>query len=204
MARVGIDLGTTFSVVAYYDVDAKRVEVIPDEETTQNRVASAVYYQESGEPIAGWTALNMAPSGPERLVQWVKMSIGTDFKKEIGDKEYTPENVSAEILKKLKHNAEVYLGEAVEEVVITVPAYFGDAQRHATLKAAEQAGWFVDWDNLGKEEDKSEVRLLAEPSPASGAHCRKVNEGRAKEYFEMRTSDKERWKRLCERCHNNG
>jgi molecular chaperone DnaK len=170
MARVGIDLGTTFSVVAFYDVDARRVEVIPDEETTQNLVPSAVYYPENGEPIVGWTALNMAGSDPDRLVRWIKMSMGIDFKKKIGDREYTPEDVSSEILKKLRRNAEIYLGEEVEEAVVTVPAYFRDAQRYATLKAAELAGWFVDWDNLGKSEDKSNVRLLAEPSAAALAY----------------------------------
>jgi molecular chaperone DnaK len=157
MARFGIDLGTTFSSIAYYDVNAKRVTVIPDEITSQLLVPSAVYYPETGVPIVGQNALNMAAQDPDRLVRWIKMSMGTDFKKKIGDKEYTPEQVSAEILKKLKHNAEVYMGEEVEAVVVTVPAYFGDAQRHATMKAAELAGLNV-------------VRLLAEPSAAALAY----------------------------------
>jgi len=161
MVRLGIDLGTTFSVVSYYD--GHRVEVIPDPETSgQLIVPSAVYYPEDGAPIVGWTALNKAAEDPNRLVQWVKMSMGTDFKKKIGDKEYTPEQVSAEILKKLKQNAEVYLGEDVEEVVVTVPAYFGDAQRNATMKAAEIAGLNV-------------VRLLAEPSAAALAYVVEAN-----------------------------
>jgi molecular chaperone DnaK len=162
MARIGIDLGTTFSVVAYYDVDARRVEVIPDAETAQLTVPSAVYYPESGDPIVGWTALNKAAEAPDRLVRWIKMSMGTDFKKQIGDQEYTPEDVSAEILKKLKQNAEIYLGEEVEGVVITVPAYFGDAQRHATQQAAELVGLNV-------------VRLLAEPSAAALAYVVEAN-----------------------------
>jgi molecular chaperone DnaK len=157
MALCGIDLGTTFSVIARYDVEARRVEIIPDEETAQNLVPSAVFYPESGNPIVGWTALNMAAQDPDRLVQWIKMNMGTDFKKKIGDREYTPTEVSAEILKKLKHNAEVYLNEKVEAVVITVPAHFGDGARHATEEAAKLA-------------DLKVVRLLAEPSAAALAY----------------------------------
>ncbi len=157
MARVGIDLGTTFSVISYYDVDARRVEVIPDEESTQLTIPSAVYYPESGDPIAGWMAMNLAVSEPDRLVRWIKMSMGTDYKKNIGDVEYSPEEVSAEILKKLKKNAEAYLNEEVESAVITVPAYFNDTARYATEEAAKLAGLEV-------------TRLLAEPSAAALAY----------------------------------
>jgi len=107
-----MDLGTTFSKIAHYDVNTRRVEVIPDM-MGQRLVPSTVYYPETDDPIVGWEALDIAASDPDRLVRWIKMSMGTDFKKKIGDKEYTPEEVSAEILKKLRRNAEAYLGEPV-------------------------------------------------------------------------------------------
>jgi len=158
MILCGIDLGTTFSAIAHYDEISKRVTVIPDADTSQLMIPSAVFYKEDGTTIVGWDALNVARQNPDRLVQWIKMSMGDrEFKKNIGNFNVTPEEVSAEILKKLKRNAEMDSNQEIEAVVITVPAYFGDNEREATMKAAELAGLKV-------------LRLLAEPSAASLAY----------------------------------
>ncbi|MCP4217708.1 MAG: Hsp70 family protein [bacterium] len=156
--RFGIDLGTTFSSIAQYDPETGRVEVIPDEDTSQNTVPSAVYFAGGDQVIVGGAALNMAPQAPSNLCQWIKMSMGEEYNGPFNGKEYTAEQISAEILKHLKKNAELYTGEEVSEVVVTVPAYFGDRERMATAEAVQLAGMKL-------------IRLLPEPSAAALAHA---------------------------------
>jgi len=153
---VGIDLGTTFSIISHFREG--KPEPIPDQATSQFLVPSAVYFPEGGEPVVGLRALRMAATDPDRLVLWIKMNMGEDFRKKIGDEEYTPEQVSAEILKYLKENAEKYLNAEVNKAVITVPAYFGDRERAATEEAGRLAGLEV-------------MQLLPEPVAASFAYA---------------------------------
>jgi molecular chaperone DnaK len=158
---IGIDLGTTFSLVAEYNPVTKLVTVIPDESSGYT-VASAVYYPENGEPVAGQEAINAGDYAGDRLIRFIKMNMGTDFRKKIGDRDYSPAEISAEILKKLKKNAETYLGVGAndfESIVITVPAYFTDAANNATLEAARIAGF-----------DMSKVHLFPEPCAAAVAY----------------------------------
>ena len=153
----GIDLGTTFSLISYYR--AGRPEVLPDQSSSEFVVPSAVYYPEGGDPVVGKSALGMAPVDPDRLVRWIKMSMGTDYRKTIGEESYTPEEISAEILKHLKRNAETALGGIeVTQAVLTVPAYFGDRERAATRQAGELAGLEV-------------MSLLPEPAAAAYAYA---------------------------------
>ncbi|MGD2086295.1 MAG: Hsp70 family protein [Candidatus Aminicenantes bacterium] len=140
--RCGIDLGTTYSVISWYDEYNRRVDTI-DLETVDGKpiIPSVVYYEAGGNIIIGESALSAARNYPERVIVGIKRSMGDNYKTPLIDgNEYTPQQVSAEILKALKKDAELFLGEPLTDVVISVPAYFGDRQRQATKEAAKLAG----------------------------------------------------------------
>src|SRR3954447_16096821 len=151
---VGIDLGTTNSLVAH--MRGERPEIIPNERG-KRLTPSIVGLDRNGQLHVGETAKNQIVAMPERTVAEVKRLMGTSQKVRLGDREYTPQEVSGIILKQLKEDAEKYLGHALEEAVITVPAYFTDAQRQATKDAGELAGFKVD-------------RILNEPTAAALAY----------------------------------
>ena len=139
---IGIDLGTTNSCVAV--MEGGNAVVIPNSEgarTTPSVVAFAK--TGSGERLVGQTAKRQAITNPEKTVSSIKRHMGTDYKVDIDGKKYTPQEISAMILQKLKADAEAYLGETVSEAVITVPAYFTDSQRQATKDAGQIAGLTV-------------------------------------------------------------
>jgi len=148
---VGIDLGTTNSVVAV--LESGKPVVIPLAEGS-TLCPSVVGFSKNGERLVGYLAKRQAITNPERTVTSIKRLMGTKQNVRIDDKEYTPEQISAMILEKLKHDAEGYLGEKVSEAVITVPAYFSNAQREATKHAGEIAGIDV-------------VRIINEPTAAA-------------------------------------
>jgi molecular chaperone DnaK len=138
----GIDLGTTYSSISWFDSYNNRVDVV-DLETAdgQKIVRSVVYYPEGGQPpVVGNTAWNASKQFPDRVITGVKRSMGTDYKAVVDGEEYTPQQVSAEILKAVIRDAQVYLAEEVKDVIITVPAYFGDNERAATEEAGKLAG----------------------------------------------------------------
>ncbi len=139
---IGIDLGTTNSCVAV--MEGGNAVVIPNSEgarTTPSVVAFAK--TGSGERLVGQTAKRQAITNPEKTVSSIKRHMGSDYKVDIDGKKYTPQEISAMILQKLKADAEAYLGESVSEAVITVPAYFTDSQRQATKDAGQIAGLTV-------------------------------------------------------------
>jgi molecular chaperone DnaK len=155
MARaVGIDLGTTNSVVAA--MEGGEANVIPNAEGSRT-TPSVVGFSKNGEVLVGEVAKRQAVTNPDRTVESVKRHMGTDWSIEIDDKTYKPQEISARILQKLKRDAEAYLGGEVSEAVVTVPAYFGDAQRQATKEAGEIAGLEV-------------LRIINEPTAASLAY----------------------------------
>ncbi len=147
---IGIDLGTTNSEVAIVQ-DGK---VIIIEDNHQKMLPSFVGISDSGEVLVGEAAKNQYAIYPERTIKSIKRQMGQDVKVSMGDKEYSPQEISAIILKRLKSIAENYLGHAVQKAVITVPAYFSDAQRQATREAGEIAGLEV-------------VRMINEPTAAA-------------------------------------
>lgn len=151
---VGIDLGTTNSVIAV--MEGGEPVVIPNAEGSRT-TPSVVAFTKTGERLVGITAKRQAILNPERTISSIKRYMGTDHKIRIDDKVYTPEEISAMILQKLKADAEAYLGEPVTEAVITVPAYFNDMQRTATKNAGEIAGLKV-------------LRIINEPTAASLAY----------------------------------
>ncbi len=151
---VGIDLGTTNSAVAV--MEAGEPTVIPNAEGSRI-TPSVVGFTKAGERLVGATAKRQAILNPEKTVSSIKREMGTDHKVTIDDKTYTPEEISAMILQKLKTDAEAYLGDEVTDAVITVPAYFNDAQRTATKTAGEIAGLKV-------------LRIINEPTAASLAY----------------------------------
>ncbi|RKX46356.1 MAG: molecular chaperone DnaK [Thermotogae bacterium] len=152
---VGIDLGTTNSVAAHVKADGS-VEVIPNAEG--NRITpSVVAFSKSGEIIVGEPAKRQAILNAERTVRSIKRKMGSDYKVKIDDKEYTPQEISAFILKKIKSDAEAYLGGHIKRAVITCPAYFNDAQRQATKEAGVIAGLEV-------------LRIINEPTAAAIAY----------------------------------
>lgn len=155
MAKViGIDLGTTNSVVAV--MEGGEPTVIAN--TEGNRLtASVVGFSKTGERLVGQLAKRQAVSNPDRTVISIKRYMGTDHKVHIDDKDYNPQQISAMILQKLKADAEAYLGETVTQAVITVPAYFSDAQRQATKDAGTIAGLDV-------------MRIINEPTAAALAY----------------------------------
>jgi molecular chaperone DnaK len=155
MARaVGIDLGTTNSVVSV--LEGGEPTVIANAEGFRT-TPSVVAYTKDGEVLVGETAKRQAVTNVDRTISSVKRHMGTDWKQEIDDKKYTPQEISARILAKLKRDAEAYLGESVTDAVITVPAYFNDAERQATKDAGEIAGLNV-------------LRIINEPTAAALAY----------------------------------
>jgi molecular chaperone DnaK len=164
MARaVGIDLGTTNSVVAV--LEGGEPTVIANAEGGRT-TPSVVAFSKSGEALVGEVAKRQAVTNVERTIRSVKRHIGTDWTVEIDDKKYTAQEISARVLQKLKRDAEEYLGEPVTDAVITVPAYFNDAQRQATKEAGEIAGMNV-------------LRIINEPTAAALAYG--LDKGRANE-----------------------
>jgi molecular chaperone DnaK len=151
---VGIDLGTTNSVVAV--LEAGDPVVIPNAEGSRT-TPSVVAFAKNGEVLTGEVAKRQAITNPDRTIRSVKRSMGTDWKTEIDGKNYTAQEISARILQKLKRDAEAYLGDTVNQAVITVPAYFDDAQRTATKEAGQIAGLEV-------------LRIINEPTAASLAY----------------------------------
>jgi molecular chaperone DnaK len=155
MARaVGIDLGTTNSVVAV--LEGGEPTVIPNAEGSRT-TPSVVAFAKGGEVLVGEVAKRQAVTNVERTIRSVKRHMGTDWKVKIDDKDYRPQQISAFVLQKLKRDAEAYLGEQVTHAVVTVPAYFSDAQRQATKEAGEIAGLTVD-------------RIINEPTAAALAY----------------------------------
>lgn len=153
---VGIDLGTTNSVVAVLEGgDPTVIANAEGARTTPSVVAFAK--GEDGEVLTGDIAKRQAVNNPERTISSVKRHMGTDWKIEVDEKSYTAQEISARILMKLKHDAEEYLGEDVTDAVITVPAYFNDAERQATKEAGEIAGLNVS-------------RIINEPTSAALAY----------------------------------
>ena len=134
---IGIDLGTTNSCVAVFE--GGEAVVIPNPEGART-TPSVVAFTKSGERLVGQVAKRQAITNPDRTISSIKREMGRDYKVTIEDKSYTPQEISAMILQKLKSDAEAYLGTKVTEAVITVPAYFSDAQRQATKDAGKIAG----------------------------------------------------------------
>jgi len=155
MARaVGIDLGTTNSVVAV--LEGGEPKVIANAEGFRT-TPSIVAFTKDGEVLVGETAKRQAVTNVDRTIASVKRHMGTTWTQDVDDKKYTAQEVSARILGKLKRDAETYLGEKVTDAVITVPAYFNDAERHATKEAGEIAGLNV-------------LRIINEPTAAALAY----------------------------------
>ena len=151
---IGIDLGTTNSCVAV--MEGGEPVVIPNAEGART-TPSVVAFAKNGERLVGQVAKRQAVINPDRTIASIKREMGTDYKVTIDGKAYTPQEISAMILQKLKADAEAYLGDKVTEAVITVPAYFTDAQRQATKDAGRIAGLEV-------------LRIINEPTAASLAY----------------------------------
>lgn len=155
MAKViGIDLGTTNSVVAV--MEGGEPVVVTNQEGSR-LTPSVVGFAKNGERLVGQLAKRQAVSNPEKTISSIKRHMGSDYKVKIDDKQYTPQEISAMILQKLKADAEAYLGETVTQAVITVPAYFADSQRQATKDAGAIAGLDV-------------LRIINEPTAAALAY----------------------------------
>ncbi|MGE5422966.1 MAG: Hsp70 family protein, partial [Ignavibacteriales bacterium] len=141
MAKVvGIDLGTTNSCIAF--MDGQDITVIPNTEG-ERITPSVVGFSKTGERLVGRVAKRQAVTNPDRTIASIKRHMGTNFRVKVDDKDYSPQEISAMILQKMKADAEAYLGEPVRQAVITVPAYFTDAQRQATKDAGKIAGLVV-------------------------------------------------------------
>ena len=151
---IGIDLGTTNSCVAV--MEGGEAVVIPNPEGART-TPSVVAFSKNGERLIGQVAKRQAVTNPDRTIISIKRHMGTDYRVNIDDKSYTPQDISAMILQKLKADAEAYLGETVTQAVITVPAYFSDSQRQATKDAGRIAGLEV-------------LRIINEPTAASLAY----------------------------------
>jgi molecular chaperone DnaK len=155
MARaVGIDLGTTNSVVAI--LEGGEPTVIANAEGSRT-TPSVVAFAKNGEVLVGEVAKRQAVTNVDRTIRSVKREMGTDWKQKIDDKDFTPQQISAFVLQKLKRDAEAYLGEKITDAVITVPAYFSDHQRQATKEAGQIAGLNV-------------LRIINEPTAAALAY----------------------------------
>ena len=155
MAKIiGIDLGTTNSCVAVFE--GGEPVVIPNPEGART-TPSVVAFSKTGERLCGQVAKRQAITNPDRTVSSIKRHMGSDFKVSIDDKRYTPQEISAMVLQKLKADAEAYLGTTVSQAVITVPAYFTDSQRQATKDAGKIAGLEV-------------LRIINEPTAAALAY----------------------------------
>ncbi len=153
-AVIGIDLGTTNSCVA--TLEGGQATVIPNSEGSRT-TPSVVAFTKDGDRLVGITAKRQAVTNPERTIMSVKREMGREWKKEIDEEEYTPQEISAFVLQKLKSDAEAYLGQEVTQAVITCPAYFDDAQRKATRDAGRIAGLNV-------------LRIINEPTAAALAY----------------------------------
>ncbi len=151
---VGLDLGTTNSVVS--TLEAGEPTVIPNAEGSRT-TPSVVAFSKTGEVLVGEVAKRQAITNPDRTVRSVKRHMGTSWGIDIDGHRYNPQEISARILQKLKRDAEAYLGDTVQQAVITVPAYFDDAQRQATKEAGEIAGLEV-------------LRIINEPTAAALAY----------------------------------
>ncbi|MGH9268413.1 MAG: Hsp70 family protein, partial [Acidimicrobiales bacterium] len=151
---VGIDLGTTNSVVSV--LEAGEPTVIPNAEGART-TPSVVGFSKAGEVLVGEVAKRQSITNPDRTIRSVKREMGTNWTVSIDAKKYTPQEISARILQKLKRDAESYLGDTVTQAVVTVPAYFDDAQRTATKEAGQIAGLEV-------------LRIINEPTAAALAY----------------------------------
>ena len=151
---IGIDLGTTNSCVAVFE--GNDPIVIPNPEGART-TPSVVAFTKTGERMVGQVAKRQAITNPDRTIASIKREMGSSYKKDIDGKSYTPQEISAMVLQKLKADAEAYLGSAVTQAVITVPAYFTDAQRQATKDAGKIAGLEV-------------LRIINEPTAAALAY----------------------------------
>ena len=151
---IGIDLGTTNSCVA--TIEAGKAVVIPSSEGSRT-TPSVVAFTKDGERLVGVTAKRQAVTNSERTIISVKREMGTDWTKDIDSDSYSPQEVSAFILQKLKADAEEYLGTEVKQAVVTCPAYFSDSQRKATKDAGRIAGLEV-------------LRIINEPTAAALAY----------------------------------
>ena len=151
---IGIDLGTTNSCVAVYEGGEPIVITNPEGART---TPSVVAFSKTGERMVGQVAKRQSITNPDGTVMSIKREMGTNHKVTINGKEYTPQEISAMILQKLKSDAEAYLGTSVTQAVITVPAYFSDAQRQATKDAGKIAGLEV-------------LRIINEPTAAALAY----------------------------------
>jgi len=155
MAKViGIDLGTTNSCVSV--MEGGEPVVIPNPEGSRT-TPSVVAFSKTGERLVGQVAKRQAITNPDRTVISIKRDMGTDRRVKIDDNQYTPQEISAMILQKLKADAEAFLGETITQAVITVPAYFSDSQRQATKDAGKIAGLEV-------------LRIINEPTAAALAY----------------------------------
>ncbi|MBO4354544.1 MAG: Hsp70 family protein, partial [Clostridia bacterium] len=155
MAKIiGIDLGTTNSCVAVYEGGEPAVITNPEGART---TPSVVAFSKTGERMVGQVAKRQAVTNSDRTVMSIKRHMGSDYKVDIDGKKYTPQEISAMILQKLKADAEAYLGTTVTQAVITVPAYFTDSQRQATKDAGKIAGLEV-------------LRIINEPTAAALAY----------------------------------
>src|SRR5713226_9662486 len=170
---VGIDLGTTFSAVAHIDAYGKP-QMIPNSET--ERITPSVIFFDDSNVIVGTHAKNNYVVEPEKIVDFIKREMGKpkeQFHREFGGKIYSAEELSALIIKKLKADAEKYLSEPVTDAVITVPAYFNDAERTATITAGQLAGLNV-------------LQLINEPTAAALAYgLDKLNEDQTVFVFDL-------------------
>lgn len=166
---IGIDLGTTNSVVAYMEGD--KPVIIPNKEGSR-LTPSVVAFTKEGERLVGLLAKRQAVTNPDGTVSSIKRYMGTDHKVKINGKEFTPQEISAMILQKLKQDAEEYIGEKITQAVITVPAYFTDSQRQATKDAGKIAGLDV-------------LRIINEPTAASLAYGLEKDEDQMILVFDM-------------------
>src|SRR5262245_26712865 len=191
---IGIDLGTTNSVVAV--MEGTQVKVIPNKSSDRPLVPSVVAFTDKGERLVGEPAKRQAVTNPLKTIYTIKRFMGRRHyeveseeklvpykivggpqdlvKVEVDGKQYTPPEISAMVLRNLKESAEAYLGQTVKKAVITVPAYFNDAQRQATIDAAAIAGFDTEWEiedpKTGKK-TKQRMRIINEPTAAALAYA---------------------------------
>ena len=151
---IGIDLGTTNSCMAF--IENGKTTIIPNSEGAKT-TPSVIAFTKDGQRLVGESARRQAVTNPTQTIASIKRVMGTNYTKRINQKDYTPQELSAMILQKLKIDAQNYLGEEVKQAVITVPAYFNDAQRQATKDAGRIAGLEV-------------LRIINEPTAAALAY----------------------------------
>ncbi len=155
---IGIDLGTSNSAAAVMKDGKIRLVPAAEDPTPNGKMfPSIVAFKEDGEILVGKPAKNYSYEHPERAIRWIKRKIGTDHVENIDGTVYSPQQISALILKKIKRDAETYLGEKIDKAVISAPAYFNNNQRNATKEAGEIAGFEV-------------LRVVSEPTAASLAY----------------------------------